>query len=1157
MASSWTFCAVLVPLAGLLAFVSPWLAKDLLSAWRRFTALTRCKPFESLFLLIVVGVFVVYGSTKHNQIVVRNYSGTYDGLPHSASAAVRYSDGSYLLDGVFFSENPAGPYSMGEPPQYINAGRHTIYYSAWNDGDARILGSCYVNISPRRLTDAMVGTVADQPYMGLPMTPGVTVRDGDLLTTNDYVIAYTENEDLGTATLTVTGTNNYTGTITRKFTISVPFDGQVVEPPSIVPGRKATWQAKAGVGSVFAGWVGAAVEALGLSENRLRTPKLTMVIPEGFRTNDVSAVFIPVESDGLRSLGLARTNLVCGTAVDFALTHDSRSLLTAKISGLPTGLSFDTADLRIKGTPTRPGVYVVKISASNASGYAWSENVLVRVQDLQATGFIDFSQMASVATKGEPYSGTLITDLRGYVKVTGLPSGLHFEPKTGTVAGTPRKEGPSVVTVTQTFLNGMVKVATLTMTVQPWSVPVPVRRPCYPLTLLCPSGCGTVRGGGVYPEGRSVRISANAVKGMVFAGWYRDAAFTRPVENASTDYREAALQIEMTAPQRIFARFVPAGEAIESLSVMVDGKRPDVGLKLVLPVGVRQQIPLAVEAISMAKATVSGLPAGLRYDAVQRMIVGTATRGGPAKLVTVKVGIAGSTFTYTFLLQPESLPAWAQGTIFSGGGMVDGMLGLSTLTVASSGKISGRIVLSSGASWVVSASNFTECTDWGAYRTTVTIKRGRESREATLWLWPEELADGALIGHYQIEQEQEKPDVAAEGWQSAFLRSDLAREVVPVDAKAWTVELEQGTLEFKGKAKGALSVRGTLDGVSVTGSAQLLLTGLNGIGESEYRTTVRLPARGKFKGLVWSGILTPIDLPPKGPYPPNVVTTTEDVVDEKDGVTSLREALARSNEIEFALPIGSGTVCRLKSSISFGSSKVIDGRVLERVHGQIVTNRVTISGCGAVRLFTGAYGTASIFFRNLILEDGYINPNGYAPASCGSVVQATSWGTVGFDNCLVRNCYAEGNGAVVDWYGPVVMRNSVFENNTADHMGGVVCLNSGGVTAEACSFVGNVGKTVAGVFRVDGESSFRDCVFTDNYGYNGGVLFGKGSYLFERCCFSGNTAGYKGRMVSTYTYLLPGEELPKRTIEFRGCELQGTDTAEIDLKLDYRLTITP
>lgn len=1157
MASSWTFCAVLVPLAGLLAFVSPWLAKDLLSAWRRFTALTRCKPFESLFLLIVVGVFVVYGSTKHNQIVVRNYSGTYDGLPHSASAAVRYSDGSYLLDGVFFAENPAGPYFMGEPPQYVNAGQHTIYYSAWNDGDERILGSCYVNISPRRLTDAMVGAVADQPYMGLPVTPGVTVRDGDLLTTNDYVIAYAGNEGLGTATLTVTGTNNYTGTVTRRFAISVPFGGQVIEPASPAAGRKATWTAKADAGSVFAGWVGSAVKDLGFSENQLRSPRLTMVVPEGFQADDVTAVFIPVESDGLRSLGLARTNLVCGASVDFALTHDARSLLTAKVSGLPTGLSFDAANLRIKGTPARPGVYVVKISASNASGYAWSENVLVRVQDLLAPGFIDFSQMAPVATKGEPYAGNLITDLRGYVKVTGLPSGLRFEPKTGTVVGTPRKEGPCVVTVTQTFLNGMVKEATLTMIVQPWSVPVPTRRIHYPLTLLCPPDCGTVRGGGVYPEGRTVKISANAAKGMVFAGWYQDAAFTRPVENASADYREASLQIEMVGSHRIFARFVPVGEAVESLSVLVDGKTPDVELKLAVPVGVRQRIPLAVEAISAAKVTVSGLPSGLRYDAKLGMIVGTATRASVGTFVTVRVTTAGTVLTYRFQMAAEALPAWAQGAIYSGGGMVDGELGLSALTIAASGRISGKIVTTSGTTWTMTAADFAGLTDWGAYWTPMAFKRGRETREATMWLWAEELADGSLIGHYQIEQGTERPNVAAEGWQSAFLRTDLLPGIVPVNNRVWTVEMEQGTLEFKGKAKGALSVRGVLDGVTVTGSSQLLLTGMNELGEPEYRTAVRLAARGRFKGLVWSGILNPIDPQASGTYPPNIVTTTEDVVDDHDGVTSLREALARSNEIGFALPSEGGTVCQLKSSIAFSSSKVIDGRILVRVHGQIVTNRVTISGRGSVRLFSGSYGTSDIAFRNLILEDAYVNPGGYAPATCGSVVQATSWGTVTFDNCLVRNCHAEGNGGVVDWYGPVVMRNSVFENNTAAHMGGVVCLNGGGVMVEGCSFTDNVGQTMAGVFRVDGDSSFYDCVFTGNYGYSGGVVFGKGSYLFERCRFSGNASASRGRTICTYTYLLPDEVLPKRSVIFRDCMLQGTGSSEIDLQPDYLFTIIP
>lgn len=61
-------------------------------------------------------------------------------------------------------------------------------------------------------------------YSGSPLTPAVTVKKAgatDVLTLNtDYTVAYTDNTNVGTATVTVTGKGNYSGTRTVNFTIT-------------------------------------------------------------------------------------------------------------------------------------------------------------------------------------------------------------------------------------------------------------------------------------------------------------------------------------------------------------------------------------------------------------------------------------------------------------------------------------------------------------------------------------------------------------------------------------------------------------------------------------------------------------------------------------------------------------------------------------------------------------------------------------------------------------------------------------------------------------------------------------------------------------------------------------------------------------------------
>jgi gliding motility-associated-like protein len=64
--------------------------------------------------------------------------------------------------------------------------------------------------------------IANQTYTGAALTPTVVVIDGATTLTlgTDYTVAYTANTDLGTATVTITGLGNYTGTNTQTFTIT-------------------------------------------------------------------------------------------------------------------------------------------------------------------------------------------------------------------------------------------------------------------------------------------------------------------------------------------------------------------------------------------------------------------------------------------------------------------------------------------------------------------------------------------------------------------------------------------------------------------------------------------------------------------------------------------------------------------------------------------------------------------------------------------------------------------------------------------------------------------------------------------------------------------------------------------------------------------------
>ena len=76
-------------------------------------------------------------------------------------------------------------------------------------------------IEPKTLTNDNV-TIAEgsYTYTGAEFTPKVTVSDTEAaVTADDYTVAYSDNINAGTATATVTGTGNYTGTVKKTFTI--------------------------------------------------------------------------------------------------------------------------------------------------------------------------------------------------------------------------------------------------------------------------------------------------------------------------------------------------------------------------------------------------------------------------------------------------------------------------------------------------------------------------------------------------------------------------------------------------------------------------------------------------------------------------------------------------------------------------------------------------------------------------------------------------------------------------------------------------------------------------------------------------------------------------------------------------------------------------
>ena len=89
-------------------------------------------------------------------------------------------------------------------------------------------------INAASITDATVIGVSNKTYTGSALTqnPTVTVGDKTLTKGTDYTVSYANNTNAGTATVTITGKNNYTGTKTATFKINKASQGIIAKSSS-------------------------------------------------------------------------------------------------------------------------------------------------------------------------------------------------------------------------------------------------------------------------------------------------------------------------------------------------------------------------------------------------------------------------------------------------------------------------------------------------------------------------------------------------------------------------------------------------------------------------------------------------------------------------------------------------------------------------------------------------------------------------------------------------------------------------------------------------------------------------------------------------------------------------------------------------------------
>ena len=147
--------------------------------------------------------------------------------PTNTASSITY--GQTLADSTLTSADAHGTFDWEDKtiaPEVGAHGYNVIYTPSDTENydytDVTRIQQVSITVTAKNIADeSIAATIPEQTYTGEARTPEVAVTDGahTLAANTDYTVAYSNNINVGTATATLTGMGNYTGTRTVEFTI--------------------------------------------------------------------------------------------------------------------------------------------------------------------------------------------------------------------------------------------------------------------------------------------------------------------------------------------------------------------------------------------------------------------------------------------------------------------------------------------------------------------------------------------------------------------------------------------------------------------------------------------------------------------------------------------------------------------------------------------------------------------------------------------------------------------------------------------------------------------------------------------------------------------------------------------------------------------------
>ena len=329
---------------------------------------TRTATFQitpAPLIIKAVNTTKAYGAADPTFTVT--YSG-FVGNPLETSANLT---GTLSFAGGTTTSTGVGKYVI--TPSGLSSSNYTITY------ETGLLEITAKDITPNG-TLTITGA-SDKVYNGIPQTQTPTVKDGSTTLTlgTDYTLSYSNNVNVGTATMTVTGIGNYTGTQTVNFAITpAPLTITAVNKSKVYRANDPTLTVS------YSGFVNGETASVLTG---------TLVISRGSETN------VGVYANTIEASGLSATNYtITYVKGDFTITQKS---IAPPITSVIDPITVDPiADVTYKGSAyePEPAVYdgAIKLIKDTDYTLSYSNSVNAGTATITITGKGNYTNTRTV-----------------------------------------------------------------------------------------------------------------------------------------------------------------------------------------------------------------------------------------------------------------------------------------------------------------------------------------------------------------------------------------------------------------------------------------------------------------------------------------------------------------------------------------------------------------------------------------------------------------------------------------------------------------------------------------------------------------------------------------------------------------------------------------